>query len=350
MVIANREGIIELVNVQTEDSFGYQRDELLKKSIEILLPPRFRASHLSLKESFLLATQSSAEQKALELFGLKKDGTEFPIEFSSNPLTTESGEVLVSVSIRDITGRRVIEESLKKTALDLSRANADLEQFAFVASHDLQEPLRMISTYLDLFNKKYQGTFDSEAQSYLQTVMGGAKRMRALIHDLLIFSQSDAVKTSKATAIDCNTLVDEAISDLSLSIKESGALVSHDSLPTVLGNRNLLKEVFQNLLANALKYRGKATPQIHFSSKELAGFWEFSVKDNGIGIASEYADRVFKLFQRLHPQGSYDGSGIGLALCKRVVEAHGGEIRFESKPGKGTTFFFSIPKKLNGHR
>jgi signal transduction histidine kinase len=240
-------------------------------------------------------------------------------------------------------GRIVAElESLRVTQRDLERSNSELEQFAYVASHDLQEPLRKVASFCQLLQQRYGGRLDERADQYIGFAVDGARRMEELINAILAFSRVGRVEQPFAE-VDCNELVLRARADLTAPIKESGAEVHAGALPTVLGDGPLLRLVFQNLIGNAVKFRGEVAPVVHVDAERDGDRWRFSVSDNGIGIESEYADRIFIIFQRLHPRASYEGTGIGLAMCRKIVEYHGGEIWLDTEDRSGSTFCFTLP-------
>jgi light-regulated signal transduction histidine kinase (bacteriophytochrome) len=245
--------------------------------------------------------------------------------------------------VLDIAARKRDEEALKRTAADLERSNKELEQFAYVASHDLQEPLRMVSSYTQLFAKRYKDQLDDKAEKYIDYVVDGAVCMQRLINDLLAYSRV-GTRGKLMEPTDSHSVLGEALQNLQVAIDESRAIITNDDLPTLRADASQLGQVFQNLIANAIKFRGESPPRIHVSARDRGGDWFFSISDNGIGIDPQHEDRVFAIFQRLHTKQEYPGTGIGLALCKRIVERHGGKIWFESEPGKGSTFYFTIPK------
>ncbi len=228
-----------------------------------------------------------------------------------------------------------------ETQAALQRSNTELEQLAYVASHDMQEPLRMVASYLQLVAQRYQGKLDADADEFIGFAVDGAKRMQALINDLLAYSRL-GTKARPFELTDCNAVVEVALSHLRVAIADSGAVVTHDPLPSVMGDASQLLQLFQNLLANAVKFHGDEPPRVHVSAESDDGCWRFTVRDNGIGIAPEYFERIFVLFQRLHGRGTYPGTGIGLAICKKVVERHGGHIEVQSEPGKGSSFIFTL--------
>ena len=237
---------------------------------------------------------------------------------------------------------RATVQSLEEKQVALQRSNHDLEQFAYVASHDLQEPLRKVTTFMDLLKRRYAQTLPEEAQKFVSFAVDGATRMHDLIQGLLAYSRVDrAIAKVEVTA---DSVLEDVANDLAHQIRDSHAKVTWDKLPVVSAEPTQLRQVFQNLIGNALKFRHADSPEVTISASETPKEWIFSVKDNGIGIEPEYADRIFLIFQRLHPQGRYPGSGIGLSICKKIVERHDGRIWFESDAGKGTTFHFSLSK------
>ncbi len=237
--------------------------------------------------------------------------------------------------------RRQAEEDLARKVEELARSNASLEQFAYVASHDLQEPLRMVAAYTQLLAERYRGKLDENADKFIGYACEGALRMQALIQDLLAFSRVGK-NCAACTRVDCDGAMKEVLHHLGPAIQESGAVVTHSPLPTVWANRSHLTQVFQNLIGNAIKFRGKEAPVISVQAENAGSHWLFSVRDNGIGIAPEHAEDIFVVFQRLHTRTEYPGNGIGLAICKKVIEHCGGKIWVESQPGHGSIFKFTM--------
>ena len=225
----------------------------------------------------------------------------------------------------------------------LRRANTDLEQFAFSASHDLQEPLRMVSTFSQLLQSKYAGKLDEQADAIIAHCVDGATRMGRMIQDLLEYSRASSIATPQPTTVRLDDLFQEVLDNLRASIEESRAVVTSDPLPVLQAEPVHLKQIFQNLISNAIKYRGDEPPRIHIGAAQEGSGWLFSVRDNGIGIEPEYCDQIFGLFKRLHSSARYSGTGLGLAICKKLVERSNGRIWVESEPGRGSTFFFSLP-------
>jgi len=256
-------------------------------------------------------------------------------------LKNVTNHMIDSVS-REITERQRAEKELKETLGELARSNAELEQFAYVASHDLQEPLRMVSSYVQLLARRYKGKLDQDADEFIDFAVDGASRMQGLINDLLMYSRV-GTKGKPFETTDCNKVLSEALLNLSAATEESGAVITNDNLPSVMADKTQMVQLIQNLVANAIKFRNKDHPCIHVSSEQKNGTWVFSVSDNGIGIDSEYYDRIFAIFQRLHGKTEYPGTGIGLSVCKRIVERHGGRIWADSESGKGSRFYFTMP-------
>jgi light-regulated signal transduction histidine kinase (bacteriophytochrome) len=227
---------------------------------------------------------------------------------------------------------------------DLQRSNAELDQFAHVASHELQEPLRIVSGYLELLKERYHGKLDPEGDHFLRYAMEGTVRMQKLISDLLLYARA-GTEAGNMQATDCETVLDLALSNLGLNVDGQGALVTHDPLPVVLAAEPQLVQVVQNLLSNGIKFHSKERPSIHVSAQRKGGEWLFSVRDNGIGIDAKDTQRIFAMFQRLHSSDDYPGTGIGLAVCQKIIERHGGRIWVESQPRRGATFYFTLPER-----
>jgi signal transduction histidine kinase len=245
-------------------------------------------------------------------------------------------------SVRRALTEKKLREENRLAQQELTRSNRDLEQFAYVASHDLQEPLRMVATYTQLLAERYQGRLDENADKYIHYVVDGALRMQTLVQDLLTFSRVGRQGGSPAL-IACQTVVDIALKNLEAAIWESDARIECNQLPTIFAEASQLTQLFQNLIGNAIKFRGTQPPFIRITAEQSGKEWQFAVTDNGIGIAPEHAESVFAIFKRLHTREEYPGSGIGLAICKKIVEQHGGRIWVESEPGRGSAFKFTLP-------
>ena len=333
IVMVGRDGRIQLINARTEDLFGYSRDELIGQPIDLLLPDRHQARHRAQVEAFFAAGQARAVGAGGELYGRRKDGSEVPIEIGLNPIDAPEGPATLA-SIIDITER-------KRSIDDLRRSNADLEQFANIASHDLQEPLRMVASYAELLAERYQGQLDERADKYIRYAVDGARRMQRLVADLLAYSRVGS-QGHALVPVDTESLVQRVIESLDGAIQAAGAQVHVGPLPPVLADDLQLMEVFQNLIGNALKFRSAAAPVIEIAAVPGDQCWVFSVQDNGIGIDMQYAERIFQMFQRLHDRSTFPGSGIGLAIARRIVDRHGGRLWVESTLGRGSTFFFTL--------
>jgi PAS domain S-box-containing protein len=467
MVIADGQGRIVLINAETERLFGYQRKELVGQVVEILVPERFRGKHPQHRQGYTAQPRPRSMGEGLELRGLRKDKTEFPVEISLSPIETPEG-TLVSSTIRDVTSRKTAEEALReaeerfrtlannipqlawmadekgyifwynlrwfdytgttleemagwgwqkvhhpdhvqqvvakiskcfqsgelwedtfplrdqngnyrwflsqavpirdpegrvlrwfgtntditerkqseehlvKTVGELKRSNDELQQFAYVASHDLQEPLRMVASYTQLLANRYKGRLDADADEFIAYAVDGANRMQGLIQDLLAYSRA-GTNGKALREISSERALKVALTNLQATIEESGALVTHDLLPAITMDDLQLTQVFQNLIGNSIKYRSAEVPKVHVTATKNGGKeWIFSVRDNGLGIDPQYFERIFILFQRLHGRKEFKGTGIGLAICKKIVERVGGRIWVESQAEKGSTFYFAL--------
>jgi PAS domain S-box-containing protein len=475
MVISASDGRILLVNAETERLFGYPREELVGQTVEVLMPERFRGNHPHHRHEYTARPRTRSMGEGLELRGLRKNNTEFPIEISLSPIETPEG-TLISSAIRDVSARRDTQEALRaseerlrmtldaaemgtwfwnlqtdevscserfralfglpsearlnyqacldrthpddkesidqavkrtlelgvplyieyrviwpdstvhwitakgrahrnpegdavhmqgiivditerkaaqealkhrealeRRAAELTRSNNDLQQFAYIAAHDLQEPLRMVASYTQLLSKRYKGKLDSDADEFIGYAVDGAHRMQLLIEDLLAYCRVGT--TGKPPQeISSTAALEQALLNLQSTIQESGAVVTHGPLPTVVVDGSQLVQLFQNVVGNALKYRSAEPPRVHISAeKNRAGEWIFSLQDNGLGIDPRYFEKVFVMFQRLHGREEFSGTGIGLTLCKKIAERHGGRMWLESEPGKGSTFYVALP-------
>jgi PAS domain S-box-containing protein len=344
MVVVNQSGEIVLLNLQAEKQFGYHRDELVGQKVKNIIPQGFAERLLA--DDLRSAEDALAQQigTGIELTGRRKDGSEFPIEIMLSPLESAEG-ILVTAAIRDISVRKTSEEHLVKTVRELKRSNDELQQFAYVASHDLQEPLRMVASYTQLLAQRYKGRLDSDADEFIAYAVDGSTRMQGLIQDLLAYSRA-GTNGNALREISSENALNVALASLQATIAESGAVVTHDSLPAITTDGTQLAQVFQNLVGNAIKYHGPHVPHVHVSAAQNGGGeWIFSVRDNGLGIDPQYFDRIFVLFQRLHGPTEFKGTGIGLAICKKMLEGLGGRIWVESQLEKGSTFYFAIPER-----
>jgi PAS domain S-box-containing protein len=351
MVIVNEQGIIHLVNAQTVNMFGYTRAEMINEKVCMLMPMGIDVLE-QIKSKNLQNDNTTRITLKEELLGIRKNGEEFPIEVSLSPLITEEGLIL-SAAIRDISEKKLMEKTIREANVtlerkvqqrtaELERKNKELEQFAYVASHDLQEPLQTTSGFVQLLRKKYHNRIDPTADQYIDYVVQASGRMKTLIKDLLDYSRIG--RENDSHQVDCNVIVQEVLADLHTVIIENEVYIKTGDLPMLYkAYPTELKSLFQNLVSNSIKFRKPGiTPVLHIDAQRTNGFWQFSVKDNGIGIEEQYLEKIFVIFQRLHTRSRYDGSGIGLAHCKKIAELHGGKIWVQSEPGIGSTFYFTI--------
>ena len=339
LVTISADGKITDVNLATEKITGKSREQLIGSDF---------SDYFTEPEMASAGYQKVFAQGQVIDYPLAirhTSGTITDVLYNASVYRNEQGEVLgVFAAARDITERKRAESKLRGALADLERSNKDLEQFAAIASHDLQEPLRMVASYTQLLADNYGGQLDKKAKEYIGYAVDGAIRMQRLVNDLLIYSRV-ATRGNPIKTTDSHSILGEAIRNLTILIEESKAIVTNEELPPVRADASQLVQLFQNLLANAIKFRGEDFPRVHVSVRDAGSEWVFSVRDNGIGIDRQYADKIFVIFQRLHTRQEYPGTGIGLAVCKRIVERHGGKIWLESEPGqRGSTFFFTIPK------
>ena len=317
--------------------YGYSTAEAVGQPITMLAPPGGREEPAVPDNETPRATVNH-----FEAVRMRKDGSQVEVSLTTSPILEADGVITGASTIaRDVTARKRAEALARQTE-ELARSNADLEQFAYVASHDLQEPLRMVTGYCDLLQRRYKGKLDADADDFITFAVEGAKRMQELVRGLLAYSRVGP-HGQTLELVDAKAAFDRAVANLSLAVQESGGTLTHGPLPAVMADPSQLEHLFQNLIGNALKFKGDEPPRVDVHAVRQADMWHFSVKDNGIGIDQRYTEKVFAIFQRLHGRGKYPGTGLGLAICKKIVERHGGRIWFESQAGHGTTFYFTLP-------
>jgi PAS domain S-box-containing protein len=335
------DGSIQTWNPGAARLFGYAAEEVLGRPVTILIPPEQHDEEPRIVERL----KRGERIEHYETVRVRKDGGRVPVSLSVSPLRDSTGRVVGAAKIlRDITERKRAEQELAERAEHLARSNAELEQFAYVASHDLQEPLRMVASYTQLLARRYKDKLDADAQEFMHYAVDGASRMQALINDLLAYSRV-GTKGGNFEPTSSEAALERALANLRLAIQESGAAVTHDALPTIVADPVQLTQLFQNLVGNAIKFRGAEPPRVHVSAERRGTEWVFAVRDNGIGIEPAYRERIFIIFQRLHGRVEYPGTGIGLAICKKIAERHGGRIWVESAPGRGSAFHFTVPTR-----
>jgi len=342
IIVTDLAGRIVEVNESSVLLHGYSsKEELTGKNGADLIAVQDRPKAAEvLKQTFV-----SGNRGQLEYMALDKDGREYDGEATAAVLRDSSGEPAGMIIVeRDVTERKQAEERLRKMVEDLERSNAELQQFAYVASHDLQEPLRMIASYVELLEEDYADKLDADANEFIKYAVEGATRMQEMIQALLEYSRV-GTRGKPFEPVDCNEVLDQVLTDLQMSIEENNAVITRDHLPTVVADDIQLGLLFRNLISNAIKFRKEEPPHVHISARDQGKDRLFLVRDNGIGIELEYRDRIFVIFQRLHDREEYPGTGIGLSVCKKIVERHGGNIWVESEPGQGATFNFTVPKR-----
>ncbi|MHC4513049.1 MAG: sensor histidine kinase [Planctomycetota bacterium] len=333
-VVSANQAFYQTFQVAPEQSVGRLLYELgnhqwdiprLRELLEEILPQRTALHNFEVQHDF-----ETVGRKTMLLNGRKV-------------IEEEEEEELILLAIEDITERKRAKEERAHYTRELARSNADLEQFAYVASHDLQEPLRMVASFCTLLAERYRGKLDADADDFIGFAVEGATRMQALIEGLLQYSRV-ARRGGGFEPTACEVVLEQATANLETLIVENGAIVTHDPLPTVQADRSQLVQLFQNLIGNAVKFHGEQPPRVHVGAQREEDGWTFFVRDNGIGIEPRFGERVFEIFQRLHERDRYPGTGVGLSICKRIVEHHGGRIWVESQLGKGATFFFTLSR------
>ena len=339
------DGMVQSWNPGAHLLYKYSAKEAVGSHISFIIPPD------KISEIKYLMDKINKDESVVgyETKRLKKDGTVIDVSITVSPIKEASGIITGASTIaRDITYKKQVEAELRHYAEELALSNEELYVFSYAASHDLQEPLRTIQSFVQLLNEKHKKKLSTEVDELIDSAEEGVTRMYRLITDFLMYSRVGS-QAAVIENVDCNTVLNDAIDNLKIAVKESKARIKNFSLPEVKGNKVQITQIFQNLIGNAIKYKGEKKPVIEISAEKKGEFWQFAVKDNGIGIEEWFSERIFIVFQKLHDYKKYPGSGIGLALCKRVVEKHGGKIWFESEVGKGTSFYFTLPVLKEKH-
>lgn len=348
MVIVNRAGWIQLVNAQTEKLFGYSREELIGQQVEILVPHRFQGGHTAHRNQYSREPHARPMDAGLDLYGRRKDGTEFPVEISLSPLGSGEG-TLISSAIRDVTERRRAEETLERNRVEVLRSNAELaaankelESFSYSVSHDLRAPLRHIDGFARILKEEHSAELSPDGLRYLERILHGASHMGRLVDDLLNLARIGRKEFTRHKT-DLNHVVRQAMTDVPAEASDREIEWHIEPLPEMYCDPGLLRLVFSNLLSNAVKFTRTRKPAvIEVGTRECDGMTSLFVRDNGVGFDLKYADKLFGVFQRLHRQEDFEGTGVGLATVQRIIHRHGGEIRAESQTDQGATFFFTL--------
>jgi two-component system sensor kinase FixL len=343
IITIDERGTVATFNPAAEKIFGYAAAEVMGRNVNMLMPEPYHGEHDGYLRNYLATGHAKIIGIGREVVGRRKDGSTFPMDLAVSAFHLGKRRYFTGI-VRDISERKRVEEDLRTAIEELARSNLDLEQFAYVASHDLQEPLRAVAGCVQVLQRRYAGELDERAHELIAHAVDGVSRMQALIHDLLAYSRVGS-RGQAFEPTDCGEVLAQALANLATAVEESAAVITSDELPVLRADRGQLAQLFQNLLANAIKFRGDRAPRIHVGARRRPGAWELSVRDNGIGVLPEYFDRIFVIFQRLHTRAEHPGTGIGLAVCKKIIERHGGRIWVESQPGEGTTMFFTVPDR-----
>ncbi len=333
-------GVIQTWNPGAERIFGYTASEAIGRHISLIAAPD-RVDEIP---NILGRIARGERVDHYQTKRRTKDGRILSISLTVSPIRDASGAVIGASKVaRDVTEQERYQEALRAANDSLRRSNADLEQFAYSASHDLLEPLRMVSAYSEMLKRKFGGILGADGDEYIGYMVSGVARMEQILRDLRTYTQASIAGPHQAQDVDSNAALRRALTSLTTAIKDSGASITHADLPWVRMHEIQLDQLFQNLIANSIRYRSRQAPQIHVAAERCGDHWTFSVRDNGIGIDPQYKEQIFGLFKRLHSVAEYPGTGMGLAICQRIVERAGGKIWVESELGRGSTFFFTVP-------
>ncbi|HEY9775345.1 MAG TPA: ATP-binding protein [Planktothrix sp.] len=331
-------------NAQAERTFGWTRAQVLGRSLALIVPHHLRKQYSRDVEDYFDKNQDKIWRMTNEIMACHHDGHEFPIEIGIFRII-EDNDYMYCAFVRDISERKhmneLLERRVQERTTELTQSVGELEQFAKIASHDLQEPLRAVQGFANLLSESTSGKLGEDEQEFIAFILDGTERMQSLIQSVLLHSSIKKEEKDVSTA--CNSVIEEVLANLDASIKDNGATLEIDSLPEVAVERSQLVQLFQNLFSNAIKYRGPQPPRLWVRAERSVNEWLFFVRDNGIGIEPQYAEKIFDMFARLHGKTQYSGTGMGLAICKKIVNSHGGNIWVESEPGQGCIFLFTLP-------
>lgn len=342
VVAIDERGSVLSFNRAAETLFGYKASEVVGRNVSLLMPQPYKADHDAYIRSYVETGRAQIIGRGREVQGVRKDGRIFPLYLSVSEARAGGRRIFFGM-VHDLSELKRGELALAEKTRDLERSNAELEQFAYVASHDLQEPLRMVASYVQLLSKRYSGKLDRDADEFIQYAVDGARRMQNLINDLLTYSRVGR-RDRAFEAVNLKQAAEYAVKNLSVACEESGARVEIGELPEIYGEANAMIQLFQNLIGNAIKFRRpNVPPLIRIRAEPEGAFYRVEIEDNGIGINPRYFDRIFVVFQRLNERDQYQGNGIGLAICKKIVELHGGAIGLRSDGQSGATFYFTLP-------
>ncbi len=344
IITTDADGTILSCNNSTGRIFGFPEKEMIGMKISSLIPEKNRDEYKKILNDYLNSRNEDLTKTGKRLSARKGNGVIFPVSLTLSVISLKNKKTFIAI-VRDITSITHIEESLVEHAKNLERSNRELEQFAYVASHDLQAPVRVIAHHAESVLKRAQASLDPKSIDSLQFISKTSKKLQALIQDLLLISRVDT-QPQVLRLVSTEKLVDDVLRNLEVNLTESQATITRPTpLPDVQADEGQLTQLFQNLIANAIKFRKQdLPPKIEISANNETGRWIFCVEDNGIGISPEHFENIFGIFYRLHGKSEYPGSGIGLSLCKRIIERHGGEIWVKSTLGEGTRFFFTLSK------
>jgi PAS domain S-box-containing protein len=342
VIIADSHGKILMANKQVEKIFGYKSSELIGQEIELLIPKRYHKNHSALRGEYSAKPSPREMGASRELWARRKDESEFAVEISLRPIKLEN-RTFISATIRDVSEKKRSDSEIAVQYLKLENQNKELEQFTYIASHDLQEPLQTLVSFAELLKKEFASKLEGDGEKYLDFILKSSVRMKDLVKGLMEYSIIG--KERNLQLIDCNLLVKDVLSDMGYIIKETDALILVNDLPKLKGYSVELRQLFQNLISNALKFTKKGIePEIKIFAEKSGEDWLFSIKDNGIGIAKTDKEKIFTMFKRLHNRDEYEGTGIGLSHCKKIIELHSGNIWVNASPEGGSIFNFTIPK------